>query len=50
MRRSALGLCPTYYTLKWQAAEYFGRLREQVLKRDGHCRQGGVRDRKFLCG
>ena len=25
------GLCATCYTLKWQDAEYFGGLREQVL-------------------
>lgn len=35
----AHGLCATCYTLKRQDEEYFGGLREQVLKRDGyHCR------------
>jgi 5-methylcytosine-specific restriction endonuclease McrA len=33
----ALGLCPTCYTLKRQDEEYFGGLREAVLKRDRHC-------------
>jgi hypothetical protein len=35
----AHGLCATCYTLKRQDEEYFGGLREQVLKRDGYyCR------------
>ena len=35
----ALGLCATCYTLKRQDEEYFGGLREAVLKRDGYrCR------------
>lgn len=33
----ALGMCATCYTLKRQDEEYFGGLREQVLKRDGYC-------------
>lgn len=33
----ALGLCATCYTLKRQDEEYFGGLREQVLKRDSYC-------------
>jgi 5-methylcytosine-specific restriction endonuclease McrA len=32
----AQGLCGTCYTLKRQDEEYFGGLREAVLKRDGH--------------
>jgi len=32
----ALGMCSTCYTLKRQDEEYFGGLREQVLKRDGY--------------
>jgi hypothetical protein len=35
----ALGLCGTCYTLKRQDEEYFGDLREEVLRRDGYrCR------------
>ncbi len=35
----ALGLCGTCYTLRRQDEEYFGGLREQVLRRDGYrCR------------
>ena len=30
-------MCATCYTLKWQDEEYFGGLREQVLKRDEYC-------------
>ncbi len=30
-------MCATCYTLKRQDEEYFGGLREQVLKRGGHC-------------
>ncbi len=30
-------MCATCYTLKRQDEEYFGGLREQVLKRDGYC-------------
>ena len=38
----ALGLCATCYTLKRQDEEYFGGLREAVLKRDGQrCRVCG---------
>ena len=38
----AVGLCSTCYTLKRQDEEYFGGLREAVLKRDGHrCRVCG---------
>jgi len=38
----AQGLCGTCYTLKRQDEEYFGGLREAVLKRDGHrCRVCG---------
>ncbi len=38
----AVGLCATCYTLKRQDEEYFGGLREAVLKRDGHrCRVCG---------
>jgi hypothetical protein len=33
----ALGLCSTCYTLKRKDEEYFGGLREEVLKRDGYC-------------
>jgi HNH endonuclease len=33
----AHGLCATCYTLKRQDEEYFGGLREAVLKRDGYC-------------
>jgi len=33
----ALGMCATCYTLKRQDEEYFGGLREQVLRRDGYC-------------
>jgi 5-methylcytosine-specific restriction endonuclease McrA len=33
----ANGLCSTCYTLKRQDEEYFGRLREAVLRRDGYC-------------
>ncbi len=33
----ALGMCATCYALKRQDEEYFGGLREQVLKRDGYC-------------
>ncbi|MDQ2842795.1 MAG: HNH endonuclease [Acidobacteriota bacterium] len=36
----ALGMCATCYTLKQQDEEYFGGLREQVLKRDGYCCRG----------
>jgi len=36
----ALGMCATCYTLKRQDEEYFGGLREQVLKRDGYCCRG----------
>jgi hypothetical protein len=35
----AHGLCATCYTLKRQDEEYFGGLRETVLKRDGYCCQ-----------
>lgn len=36
----ALGLCEPCYTLRRQDEEYFGGLREQVLRRDGcHCRE-----------
>ena len=35
----ALGLCGTCYTLRRQDDEYFGGLREKVLRRDGYrCR------------
>jgi hypothetical protein len=35
----ALGLCGTCYTLRRQDQEYFGGLREEVLRRDGYrCR------------
>src|SRR6195952_1173845 len=38
----AVGLCATCYTLKRQDEEYFGGLREAVLKRDRHrCRVCG---------
>jgi 5-methylcytosine-specific restriction endonuclease McrA len=38
----AHGLCATCYTLKRQDEEYYGGLREAVLKRDGHrCRVCG---------
>ncbi len=38
----AVGRCATCYTLKRQDEEYFGGLREAVLKRDGHrCRVCG---------
>lgn len=30
-------MCATYYTLKRQDEEYFGVLREQVLRRDVYC-------------
>ncbi len=30
-------MCATCHTLKRQDEEYFGGLREQVLKRDGYC-------------
>jgi hypothetical protein len=33
----ALGMCATCYTLKRHDEEYFGGLREQVLKRDDYC-------------
>lgn len=36
----ALGMCATCYTLKRQDEEYFGGLREQVLKRDNYCCRG----------
>ncbi len=36
----ALGMCATCYTLKRQDEEYFGGLREQVLRRDGYCCRG----------
>ncbi len=43
----AVGLCATCYTLKRQDEEYFGGLREAVLKRDGHrCRVCGIGGRK----
>ena len=42
LRILAIGLCATCYTLKRQDEEYFGGLREAVLKRDGHrCRVCG---------
>jgi 5-methylcytosine-specific restriction endonuclease McrA len=47
----ALGLCPTCYTLKRQDEEYFGGLREQVLKRDEYrCRVCGAsgRDKRSI--
>jgi len=42
----ALGLCATCYSLKRQDEEYFGGLREDVLKRDHYaCRGCGARRR-----
>src|ERR1700730_4615464 len=43
----AHGLCSTCYTLKRQDEEYFGGLREAVLKRDGYrCRGCGAPGRE----
>lgn len=48
----ALGLCATCYTLKRQDDEYFGGLRETVLKRDGYrcrvCDAAGYRKRSIV--
>ncbi len=42
----ALGMCATCYTLKRQDEEYFGGLREKVLRRDGYsCRVCGASGR-----
>jgi 5-methylcytosine-specific restriction endonuclease McrA len=47
----AQGLCSTCYTLKRQDEEYFGGLREAVLKRDDHrcrvCSRPGGRKRSL---
>lgn len=48
----ALGLCATCYSLKRQDEEYFGGLREDVLRRDGYlcrgCHAPGNRKRSIV--
>jgi len=45
----ANGFCASCYTLKQQAEEYFGGLRERVLERDGYVGRGASgRDKRSI--